>query len=345
MTPLGEAVFGAPERAATETSFDEKFLTIQPNHEIIAYLDVADPRLIFPLAQMAHGVSASAERVQTFALSRESVYQALETGSTPEAMKAFLTRHSRTGLPDLVARSLTEWGRKREALVFRTDVALAASPVDGVNPFQDSAEARPVAGSVVLLPPAAARGRKGWLVRDHQAFARPVWEVDEEGRVRITDQADSVCLARLSQFADPAGEDWLLTAASVARAHERGIAAEQILDWLRDHLSAGLPAIIETAIRNWSHPAAVFLGELVMLQINQAQAYDTIRNSPRFQPLLLGAVPPHWFIVRKDKQEDLQRLLTELGFAVGAAWKQAAAGGRGDDGSPSRKPGRKPRKR
>ena len=64
---------------------------------------------------MARRVSAPGERVQTFALSRESVYQALESGLTPEAIRDFLSRHSKTGLPDLVAHSLAEWGRKREA--------------------------------------------------------------------------------------------------------------------------------------------------------------------------------------------------------------------------------------
>ena len=34
-----------------------------------------------------------------------SVYQALESSLTPEAIRDFLSRHSRTGLPDLVAHS------------------------------------------------------------------------------------------------------------------------------------------------------------------------------------------------------------------------------------------------
>jgi len=42
--------------------------------------------------------------------------------------------------------------------------------------------------------------------------------VDEEGRVRVTDAADSVCLARLAQFAAPEGKHWVITAASVGRA-------------------------------------------------------------------------------------------------------------------------------
>ncbi|HEY7159161.1 MAG TPA: helicase-associated domain-containing protein [Gemmataceae bacterium] len=347
LTGLGQAVFGAPERAVSEPTYEPKFLTVQPNHEILAYLNVADPRAVWPLAQMARRVSAPGERVQTFALSRESVYQALESGLTPETIRDFLTRHSKTGLPDLVAHSLTEWGRKREALIFRTGIALGAGPPGSASPFAGMAKARPVADSFVLFSPTATRGLKECLIRNHRAFARPTWQVDEEGRMRVTDAADSVCLARLAQFADPAGKHWVITAASVGRARERGIPAEQILSWLDDHLSHELPPIIRTAICNWASPAGVFLGELVMLQVDQPQAYDMVRDSPRFQPLLLGAFPPNWFVVRPEKRPELERRLTELGFEIGASWKQSALPERSKtgDGSPRDNPERKRRKR
>lgn len=347
LTGLGQAVFGAPERAASEPAYEAKFLTVQPNHEILAYLDMADPRAVWPLAQMARRVSAAGERVQTFALNRESVYQALESGLTPEAIRDFLSRHSKTSLPDLVAHSLTEWGRKREALIFRTGVTLGAGPPGSTSPFTGMTKARAVADPFVLLPPTAARGVKGCLVRNHHVFSRPTWQVDEEGRVQVTDAADSVCLARLGQFADPEGKSWGITAASVGRARAHGIPAEQILGWLEDHLSHELPPVIETAIRNWSNPAGVFLGELVMLQVGQPQAYEMIRDSPRFRPLLLGAIPPNWFVVRQDKRPELEQQLTELGFAVGASWKQSAIPEQNKTAESALResPGRKSRKR
>jgi hypothetical protein len=165
--------------------------------------------------------------------------------------------------------------------------------------------------------------------------------------VRVTDAADSVCLARLAQFADPEGKHWVITAASVSRARERGIPAEQILGWLDDHLSHELPPIIKTAIYNWSSPPGVFLGELVMLQVNQPQAYEMVRDSPRFRQLLLGVIPPNWFIVRPEKRPELGRLLTELGFEAGGSWKQSAIPeqSKAADGSPGDDPGRKHRKR
>jgi hypothetical protein len=314
-------VFGAPERAVVEAAADSRFLTVQPNHEVQAYLDDADASAVWPLAQMARRVSATGGLVQTFALTRDSVYQALESGLTLEEIRQFLLTHSKTGLPDNVARSLSDWGHKREALVLRTEVALGASPPGSGDSFHDAPRGKRVGERFVLLPRTAARGAKGCLVVDHKDRPHPVWEVDEEGRVSVAKAADSIALARLGQFADPCPGGWQITAASVRRARDRGIPAEQILDWLDGHLANELPPVVETAIRNWSGASRVFLGSLLMLQVPEPQACAMILSSRRFRPLLLGHVPPNWFIVQPEKQAELERLLTELGFAVGSSYR------------------------
>jgi hypothetical protein len=346
LTGLGRAVFGAPELATTPPEYDPKFLTIQPNFEVLAYLDAADPSAVWPLAQMARRASAAGGLVQTFALTRESVYQALESGLSLDEVRQFLLEHSKTGLPANVGQSLVEWGRRREALVLRTDVALAAHPPGQEDSLPGSSKARPVGDRFVILPRTAARAQKEGTVLDHRAFAHPAWRVDEDGRVRVSEGADSVTLARLGQFADPDGKAWRITAASIGRARDRGIPAEQVLGWLHDHLTGALPPVVETAIRNWSRPAEVFLGSLVMLQVRQPQACAMILTSRQFQPLLLGHVAPDWFIVRPEKRAELEQLLAELGFTVGGAYQLAAgpaADAAGDAGPPAR-PGRRARK-
>jgi hypothetical protein len=49
-----------------------------------------------------------------------------------------------------------------------------------------------------------------------------------------------------------------------------------------------------------------------------------IRGSARFQPLLLGYVPPNWFLVRPGERGELERLLAELGFVPGGSYRLAA---------------------
>jgi hypothetical protein len=59
-----------------------------------------------------------------------------------------------------------------------------------------------------------------------------------------------------------------------------------------EHRTNTMYPIVETAIRNGSSPASVFIGEVVMLQVRQPQACAMILGSPRFQAMLLGHIPP-----------------------------------------------------
>ena len=51
LTDVGKAVFGAPEVQIQKASGSEKCLTIQPNHEILLYLDAADGPAVTTLRQ------------------------------------------------------------------------------------------------------------------------------------------------------------------------------------------------------------------------------------------------------------------------------------------------------
>jgi hypothetical protein len=90
----------------------------------------------------------------------------------------------------------------------------------------------------------------------------------------------------------------------------------------------------------------VFFGNLLMLQVPQPQASMMIRTSRRFRPLLIGHVPPDWFLVRADKQGEVEQLLAELGFTVGGAvqLREAAEIESEARASRYRKPGRRGRR-
>jgi Helicase conserved C-terminal domain len=308
LTGLGKAVFGAPEIRPPQKAHDAKFLTVQPNHEIVVYLDLAEASAVLPLAQMARRVSAAGGLVQTFALTRDGVYQALESGLELEEIQRFLIEHSNTGLPANVAYSIREWGNRRESMVLRTDVSLSMQPD------------KPPA----LLPKKSALPRGTGTALDHRHFAHPAWHVEEDGRVIVTKDADSVTLARLTQFADADGVEWRITAGSIRRARDRGIPAEQVLGWLNDHLAHVLPPIVETMIRNWFNPQRIFFGDLLMLQITQPQACAMLLSTPRFQAYFVGHIPPNWFLVQTEKRGEMERVLIELGFAVDGSYRLTA---------------------
>ena len=61
LTELGRVVFGAPEVEAAQKPGDARFLTVQPNLEVVAYLESADARQICTLSRFA-AVASRAER-------------------------------------------------------------------------------------------------------------------------------------------------------------------------------------------------------------------------------------------------------------------------------------------
>jgi hypothetical protein len=111
-------VFGAPEVRIEKTVDSGKCLTLQPSYEILLYLDAADGSAVTTLGRIALRESATGI-VQSFKLTRGSVYAALEAGMTPAEIESFLATRSRNGVPANVSQSLAEWSRKRDALVIR----------------------------------------------------------------------------------------------------------------------------------------------------------------------------------------------------------------------------------
>jgi hypothetical protein len=313
-------VFGAPDLAVPQDRGEQRFVTVQPNHEVVAYLDGADPGAAATLAHLAQRASAARGLVQTYSLSRASVYRAQESGLSIEEIRAFFAEHSRTALPDNVARSLQEWARGRDALSLGSNVILGLFPPAEENLFAERPQARRISpGAVVLDAKEAASVRH--IKHSHDGrLPLPCWSVAEDGRVAVQPQANALAQARLTQFAEADEVGWRITAASVRRAFDRGTSLEQIRGWLKAHVVPPMPLLIAVALQNWVRPSPAFLGDVLLLQVPREHAVAVLA-SQRFEPLVLGHVPPDTFVVRAEKRAELKRLLTELGFALDACYR------------------------
>jgi hypothetical protein len=317
LTDLGRAVFGAPAQPSIEPGHEHKFLVIQPNFEILAYLDGADVAAIWPLAAMARRTSSSAEHIQTFALSADSVYRALEAGMSAASIHQFLQRHGKNAVPNNVAQTLTEWARRRESLVIRTNVILAAAPKDKTLDDAGLPEVRRIGEHYRLLTQAPTFGPPGWSMHDLDRFQidRPL-AIDDVGRIEALQEISLVARARLAQFTEPVAAGWRIVAASIRRARQRGLTLNRIRSWLEQLVTNDLPAIVETMIENWAGLGErVFLGRVVMLQVSGA-ACAALRASPQFDQFYIAHLPPDWFIIAKDKQQEIREKLEELGFQL-----------------------------
>lgn len=323
LTELGRTVFGAPEVEAAPRSGEARFLTVQPNLEVVAYLDSADARQVCTLSRFAASVSRTGAPVQTFELRRDSLYRALESGMTLDEVRSFLAEHGKTELPANVERMLSEWAGRRESLALRTKAVLALGPLD----FE--ARGRALDSNVFLLPSSTAKiaalGFSGWTILDHDAKPQRTWTIDELGSI-TADSRQSISQHRLARIADRTATGWQITAQSVERARLSGLAADQILGWLGDHVKGEVPPLLEVAVRNWTHPQRVQLRQVQMLRIMQPQAQQALLHSPTFRPFLAGHIPPEWFLVHDDHLSEVRRLLETLGFTIANSLEAPPAG-------------------
>ncbi len=313
LTELGRVVFGAPEVEAAPRSGEARFLTVQPNLEVVAYLDSADARQVCTFSRFAANASRADGPVQTFELRRDSLYRALESGMTLEKVRAFLIEHGKTELPANVERMLSEWAGRRESLVLQTKTVLALGPLDSQT------RGRALNNNVFLLPSSTAEivglGFSGWTILDHEGKPAPSWKTDELGIV-APDGRTSISHLRLARIADRTTTGWQITAQSVGRARLGGMTAEQILGWLGDHVKGKVPPLLELAVSNWTSRQGVQLRQVHMLRITQPNAQQALLHSAIFRSHLAGHIPPEWFLIHDDHLSEVRRLLETLGFAI-----------------------------
>ena len=323
LTELGRVVFGAPEVEAAPKSVNAHFLTVQPNLEVVAYLDSADARQVCTLSRFAASASRADSPVQTFELRRDSLYRALEFGMTLDEVRAFLIEHGKTELPANVERMLADWAGRRESLILRTKVILAWGPLDSQT------RGRALNNNVFLLPSTTAKivalGFSGWTILDHEDKPERTWTTDELGSMR-TSSDHSISRLRLARIADCTATGWQITQQSVRRARLGGMTTEQILGWLGDHVKGGVPSLLEVAVRNWTSRQDVKLGQVQLLRIMQPQAKEALLQSATFRPFLVGHIPPEWFLIRDEHLSEVRGLLERLGFTIGDSLEPPSLG-------------------
>ena len=77
--------------------------------------------------------------------------------------------------------------------------------------------------------------------------------------------------------------------------------------------------MLATAIKNWAGARGkAFLGNVVLLQVNEPKAFEALQRSDRLRPFLQGTLGPGCLIVAADMRNEASSLLRELGFALDA---------------------------
>lgn len=98
----------------------DKGLLVQPNFDVVVYYDQLSS--LEPL--LACSCKQLSTQSGTYAITRESVYRALQLGFDSHKIMALLEQHSLMPLPKNVKQSIEDWAGKRERLQVRQNIHL-----------------------------------------------------------------------------------------------------------------------------------------------------------------------------------------------------------------------------
>jgi len=318
-----------PASSSAPTASEGPRWIVQPNFDVIAYLDRMTPAAIAFLARIAER-KPSDGAVGIYRLTRESIYAALESGLTLPAVLAELEAGSGQSLPATLQRALSDWAARRERISLHLLADILEYPDAPARDEALSSQPRlgtPLGERFILVSATAPKSSLPTVeVIDYLKPPITCLHVNEAGEITV-DAARSDFLVRgeLSNWADPQGPDrdhWRVSAASVARAVQGGWSAEKILANLQSRTAAPLPALVQVGIRAWAkkrhtRPPAGLAKDLI-LQLAEPAAADAIAGSTLFQPHLRARLGPRTFLVPAANLKPLRALLEEFGLPPGS---------------------------
>jgi hypothetical protein len=292
---------------------------VQPNFEIVAYLERISPQRLAFLERHAERMQAQ-EHVAQYRLTRESIYAALESGSRLDAILTTLETGSGRPLPQNVAAEIREWAALREQIAVHRRARL----LEYRDPASRDAAAAALHGVPVgdrfLLATSATPAQI--TARERVDYTRPLARcllVTEEGALtRTLLPADLLLDAQVGRWAERLGDGrWQLTQAGVAAATAAGLPISELLRLLADRLAGTLPPWLEIALRAWAgETMRAALVDVVMLQCNQPAVFAAIVGSPRLRSSLHGELAPNLLLIDRAKVEAFQTQLRWAGLTL-----------------------------
>jgi hypothetical protein len=306
LSELGRALLGLDEAsraslhaAPAPAANSQPAWVVQPNFEVLVYLDHVTSRQIAFLEQHAERRQSQQHTAQ-YRLTRESVYRALEGGSTLDRLLDGLQEGSGNPLPQNVAVELRQWAALRDQIALRRVVKLAefVDEASRQKTIDSGVEGEPVGDRFLILRP-DEHVRASRRV-DYAAAPVKCLAVTETGRITLdTAQRDLLIEAQLTTWAERISEnEWQLSARSVAAACTHGTQVGDLFNLLGQRLTNSMPSLLMVALRAWGGadiPAAI--GTATVLRCPSAEAFAAIVGSPRLRRYVRAQLGPDALLV------------------------------------------------
>jgi len=297
---------------------------VQPNFEIILYLEQASPKQLNFIERLAERRQVG-EATAVYRLTREATYQALESGMAADSLLQTLERSCRHPLPENVARTLADWAARRERLSVRLNARILEFDQ---NAARDAALATgqlrgTAVGERLVLVSALGRGFRPQATIAYEPPLQQCLAVRETGEVAIdVGSRDLLIKGELAAYCEAIANDSArVTRASVQQAVERGYSANEILSRLSRRARLALPPLLGCAIRAWAGgraaPGPLAVPTVPILMVTDRDVAEAIAASPSFKPYLVNRLGSQAFLVKAGLAEEITAKLLEFGFAVG----------------------------
>lgn len=324
LTDLGRAILHGDAAPAMPAPAAEARVAwvVQPNFEVVVYLDRASPEQLAFLERHAERFQTQ-QYVAQYRLTRGAVYTALESGSTLDRLLATLEGGAGRPLSQNVAAELREWAALREQVtLYRRARLLEFADAASRDAEAARLSAAPVGDRFLLISAQQAKQMTGAGVREHVNYAAAPAKcltADEDGIVTATQRpADLLLDAQVGRWAAPRQDgQWQLTQASVVAGLKAGGTLVELLKLLADRLIRPLPSLLEVALRAWAgEPSAVGLAGVTVLQCAQPAIFTAIVASPKLRRFLRGELAPDLVVLDRAQLDAFQAHLRWVGLEV-----------------------------
>jgi hypothetical protein len=320
LTELGRAVLHPElETSPKPSAPGQAPWIVQPNFDVIVYLDHTTPEQLAFMERHAERAAAQQHTAQ-YRLTRESVYRGLESGTSLEALLAELQHGALAALPQNVVVEIRAWAALRESITLHKRARLIEFPSSQARAaaLDKRLHGTPVGERFVLLTGQTPQD----LGQARIDYAHPLpacLSVAEDGTLTFKQAPpDLILRPQLDRWAERKSEnEWQLTLASVAQALAAGARLPDLFRLLEARLVRSIPAILETALRAWAGKRpAVEIENVIVLRCDDPRLLQIIAASKKLKTSLRGVLAPDALIVNAAQLEALQEQLAWAGIQI-----------------------------
>ncbi len=326
LSPTGRWLLGLSEPPVAASGYTQT-LFVQPNLEIVAYRQGLSPGLIARLSRFATWKNFGA--ACTLQVHADSVYRALESGLTFEAILQTLDQHGMRPTPPAFVESLRTWADKRERIsVFPSATLFEFASSGDLN----DALARGLPGIrlsdrlLAVAGESAVDFRHFRLTgtRDYGLPPEKCAALEDDGVTLSIDLARSDLLleTELQRFAEPldgAGVNgrrrYRLTPASLSGSRASGMELHELEEWFLQRTGQPLSAAARMILNGSALPPLVLRRQLV-LHVATPELADGLLQWPATRVLIQDRLGATALAVAKENVERLRERLGVLGISM-----------------------------